>query len=316
MEKSRTVVLLIDVEPDDRTPDGPNGGWSGAQASLPLFEDLRQKLAERTSRPVRFNWFLRMDPQIERIWGDPRYIAKALPRLFEDAARHGDGLGIHPHLWRWHDTHRTWFNDFASDHWAKECFRVSFQAFQDVVGEPAKACRFGDHFLSETAVAEMEAAGIQADLTLEPGLPTEPAYEDPFATACLPDFRIAPAEPYRPAPGDYLRPGTGAGARNIWMLPLTMTEPYWRRIRRRPWITKAPQSPNLVLPSRIMAPFLKRAVHSQPLLVLAVRAGDLATNINRTHFLQNMESLITAPEITNCEFTDPETALRLSVSAV
>jgi hypothetical protein len=308
----RPLVIVMDVEPDERKPQTSTGGWSGVLDTIPRFEDMRRRFAEKTGAPVRFNWYLRMDPQIEQVWGDPRWIAQAAPQLFETAEKHGDHMGIHPHMWRWDESRRDWYSDIGDVEWMRNCFQTARQAFTDVTGAPPVTCRFGDRYLSEAVVNEMDAAGIQVDVTLEPGLPDEKLFEDPLATGLLPDCRTAPRIPYQPESGNYLRTARdGGAARKLWMLPMSTTPPYWRWIRRRPGIGRFSQSPSLVLAPRRIGMHLAREISrggSAP-LVFTVRGGDLSNGDMLQHFTENVRLIEQAPGLDRCEFTTPQAAV-------
>lgn len=90
MHERRSVLFLIDVEPDARkTPDAA-GGWEGSESALEYLEDMRSKLEEATGVRVQLNWFLRADPQIERTWGRADWVAEACPRIIRTIVDHGD----------------------------------------------------------------------------------------------------------------------------------------------------------------------------------------------------------------------------------
>ena len=179
-----------------------------------------------TDTSVRFNWFLRADPQVQGSWGAAHWVADACPQLIETIERRRDHCGIHPHLWRWDPRRATWFNELSDPGWAAECLQTSIAAFQRLFGRVPEASRFGDRWLSQPAVELLQASGIRFDLTIEPGLPDEPVFDDPRATGRLPDYRAAPREPYRPSSGDFLVPLRGAAsAEALWMVPVTTTRP-------------------------------------------------------------------------------------------
>jgi len=61
-------VLTVDVEPDGRD-EHPAGTWHGFVACAQMLERARPRLRELTGAAVAFNWFLRMDPQVEALCG-------------------------------------------------------------------------------------------------------------------------------------------------------------------------------------------------------------------------------------------------------
>ena len=90
------VVLAIDIEPDGR-PAGADDPIvvDGFHATMEWLEELRPRLEAATAHPVRFAWFVRMDPQIAQLGGRADAVATAvMPQLME-LRRRGDGIGIH-----------------------------------------------------------------------------------------------------------------------------------------------------------------------------------------------------------------------------
>src|SRR5262245_15611630 len=66
----RPVLLCVDVEPEGRAidPEAPVD-WDGFEQVHEYLAGLRPRLAAATGHPAHFSWFLRMDPQIERVHG-------------------------------------------------------------------------------------------------------------------------------------------------------------------------------------------------------------------------------------------------------
>ena len=307
----RSILLLIDVEPDPRKTRGDADEWAGSCKALSYLDALRTRIEKRTHRKVLFNWFIRADPQIEKTWGRADWVCKACPQLMRTIKEHGDGCGIHPHLWRWDASRFEWFNDFSDPNWVLECLHTAIRGFERIFDSSPEMCRFGDRWLNQNAIELMRAFGIKYDFTLEPGLPEEPVFDDPHATGWLPDYRNAPREPYHPSKENFLFPDlTDADGNPLWMVPLTTTATFWKLIRRRPYLIKTSYSPNLSLPLSYVWPHLKSqlAVKTKLPLVIVLRTGDLGKTTCLENFLHTAEQLLNEPRITNCEFTRPENA--------
>jgi len=308
----RSVLLLIDVEPDVRKPRGDSGGWRGTQKALRHIEDLRRQLEDQMRVRVEFNWFLRADPQIRKIWGKADWVAEACPQLLRTIEDHDDYCGIHQHLSRWSPQRGEWFNELNDPKWTAECLQTSLEAFRGIFHRAAEACRFGDRWLNQNAVELMEASGIRYDLTVEPGLPDEPVFDDPHATGRLPDYRGTPREPYQPSPGNFLVPEGGEkNGSAFWMVPLSTTQPVWRLMRRPPYLLKASRPPNLSLRSSYVWPHLRTQLDliTNVPLTMVVRSGDLATGHFLRNFLRTTRQLVKHPGLAACEFTNPATAV-------
>ena len=299
-------MLLIDVEPDDRKTKSGESGWESSEAAFERLESLRAQFEHATGRPVRYNWFLRCDPQIEKTFGRADYVAEACPRIVRRAREGGDAAGIHIHLWRWSERHNRWYNDLGDRAWVEHCVATSIDAFTEIFGEPPLMSRYGDRWLSHEAVDVIRAAGIRYELTLEPGMPGEAIHDDPHATGSLPDLRGAPREPFRPSKSNYLQP-TDLG--DFWMIPVTTSPLHWRLVRRAPWLMRASRSPNLALATHHVWPNLKAQLDrpsSQP-LVIVFRSGDLSNRGFLSNFERTTELLVRHPALAWCEFATPDT---------
>ena len=189
---------------------------------------------------------------------------------------------------------------------------ASIAAFQRLFGRVPEASRFGDRWLSQPAVELLQASGIRFDLTIEPGLPDEPVFDDPRATGRLPDYRAAPREPYRPSSGDFLVPLRGAASADaLWMVPVTTTRPVWRLTRWPPWVVKASRPLNLALRSSYVWPHLRAQLETTTAvpLVVVVRTGDLGRPRFARNFRRTTRAMLAHPGLARCEFTDPPTAV-------
>ena len=305
---TRSILLLIDIEPDPRKTRGTSGEWAGSQTALPHVEALRRKIEKRSGRPVLFNWFVRADPQVEKSWGRADWFTKACPQIVRTIKEQGDGCGIHPHLWRWDARRGEWYNDFNDPNWTAECLHTAIQAFEEVFGRSPDSCRFGDRWLNQNAVELMRASNIRYDLTIEPGMPDEPVFDDPHATGRLPDYRESPREPFRPSKNNFLIPETGeASGSALWMIPITTTTPAWHVLDRPPYLIKSSRSANLSLRASYVWPHLRSqlSLKTRLPLVIVFRTGDLAKSRCLENFLQTTEQLVQHASLADCDFTVP-----------
>lgn len=308
----RSVLLLIDLEPNARKTHGGLGGWEGSLRAMAHVQSLRRQLEDQTRVRVEFNWFLRLDPQVRKTWGKADWVAEACPQLLRTIEDHGDYCGIHPHLWRWNPRRGEWFNELNDPEWTAECLHTAIEAFRGMFCRPPEACRFGDRWLNQKAVDLMHAAGIRYDLTIEPGLPDEPIFDDPHATGWLPDYRGTPREPYQPSPENFMVPAPPEANGNLmWMVPLTTTPPAWRLMRRPPYLLKASRPPNLSLRSTYVWPHLRTQLNlvTDVPLTMVLRSGDLMTGHFLENFVQTTRQLVKHPALPGCEFTNPATAV-------
>ncbi len=168
-----------------------------------VFEHMRQwraRAEEVTGASVRLNWFFRMDHQIERCYGSASALAERFPTFLDAMREHDDGIGLHPHAFRWSATDRSWYSAYDSD-WLVENLHIGVRAFHDTFGSGPRLLRYGDGVLTNEVVDAAERAGVRFDLTLEPGRPTRPLSEPgEYANGLLPDWTQGASRAIRSRP--------------------------------------------------------------------------------------------------------------------
>jgi hypothetical protein len=219
------AVICIDVEPDPRSLDlGDRADWAGFERTFEDFGRFRVLLERATRSPVRFAWFLRMDPQIEQVYASAAWVASRYRREIRAIEEAGDALGLHIHPWRWDGSTRSWFADFADRAWGEHCVRLGFTAFARHFGRPCRMVRFGDRWLSDHVLGLSEKLGARYDLTAEPG--RGPAKIAEPSVGSTPDYSSTPRHPYRPSRRNHHRPGTWF-PRRLCMVPLSTGRLDW-----------------------------------------------------------------------------------------
>src|SRR5262245_6991100 len=98
------IVICIDIEPDERVfdPHEPKD-WLGFQTGWEPLQHWRTSLSRATGSPARFNWFVRVDPQIEYSHGTADWAITRYRPCFAAMLDVEDEIGLHPHSWRWCD---------------------------------------------------------------------------------------------------------------------------------------------------------------------------------------------------------------------
>lgn len=214
------ALVCVDVEPDTRQPDlNSRAGWKGFEESVRLFEELRG----RAGVVALFNWFLRMDPQVELAYGSARWAAERYGARLEALRVAGDEVGLHTHAWR--RVGGGWVTDHGDQAWVSECVRVSFDAYERAFGRACRSFRFGDGWMNEETFALVESLGALYELTLEPGRrPLAGEAREGDCKGRFPDYAKVPREPYRPAREDFRE----RGERGVWVIPVsTALLPHW-----------------------------------------------------------------------------------------
>jgi hypothetical protein len=212
------VLFCIDAEQDEFMPAlGQPRPWTTCATVLASIESLRAALTSACGSPVRFNWFVRADPQIERVYGDASWGLKAFRSNWLRLAR-CDELGLHPHLQRWELAGQRWTCPSDDAAWSKHCIERAVEAFHTVLNLAPVSMRCGNRYVSRAVLQRAGELGVRFDLTSEPGYPGRSDAAASLVGPC-PDYRRWPTSPYRPDPDDISIPAIAPGALP-WIVPL------------------------------------------------------------------------------------------------
>jgi hypothetical protein len=305
----RPILLLVDVEPDERHCTAGDG-WRGTRLVLEELERARALWRRITKEEVALNWFLRSDPQIETTWRCRNQIEIVFPRFVRHLRQGADFAGIHPHFWRWNPSQQRWHNDFAGAEWKEKCLRNAIDGFVQMLGYRPLASRFGDRWIDQTLVDLLLREGIRYDLTLEPGAPARRLFDD--TGSALPELPHEPLHPFRPQSTNFLQPRpAGTPGPDLWMIPVSMTPPAWGLVRNVPPLRRFRRTCNLVLWPRLMQRFVasELASESKEPLVLVMRSGDLANPRYLSNFMAMIDLISKHPGLPGCRFTTVPDAL-------
>lgn len=316
---SLPVLLVVDVEPDERHPvPGSEAAWEGFELAWRLLAELRAGLAAATGEPALLCWYLRLDPQIEAVHGDPAWIVDRYRERFDVAGDLGDELGIHPHAHRWSADRGAWCIDHGDADWVRHCLESSLDVYETVFGRPCCSHRYGDRFFSQRIADTLQRRSVHFDLTLEPGRPElRGLIAGEIGTGAIPDMTGCPRTPYHPAREEYRM--RGDDPRALWMVPLTtvalpsLLGAAARALRtRRGTGLEDPAVHNLSLGHRprLFRYLLGRALASRPShLALVLRTGDLVKPGVLARSRRNAASLVRVARQRPLRFTNPAGAV-------
>jgi hypothetical protein len=279
------AFLSFDVEPDNLGMRDGVADWDGYATYVELVETLRAPLREASGASPAFGWYFRMDPQIEAVYGRADHAVTGFPTLLDRLDRCGDVFGIHVHPIRWDEVGHRWFHEHADAEWIAGCVEAGFAAYRGAFGHPPTRHRFGNAFLSDAILQQVERLGVGVDLTVEPGTP--PTWWDGSLppNAATPDMVHAPTHPYRPSADDFCREDPDRDGPLV-VVPLSSASArfdkpgWWRALRAvRRGLRQPPQplNPWRAWPSPeaywdLVAGQL--ASMRQPYLALAIRTDD------------------------------------------
>lgn len=314
------VLLVIDVEPDGFFVDpDARAPWQGFEQAWTWAQSARLRIAEATGAPAQFCWGVRLDAQVERVYGSAAWPLQHYEPQFADFLQHGDALGVHTHVYRWDEPLGSWVIEQGDPRWVEHNLHLSVRTFEQVLGRRCDFFRFGDRWMSDAAMTLLDELGARFDLTLEPGRAQVPSYHPGKpSTGFVPDQRGVPSRPYRPARGQFRRhdparrdglveiPVTTAVVRplvRLWARPTPACALEWLKHRLRPWIDTA----GLYHEPRRFRSLVDVALESgAPYLSLPVRTDSFSRNLQTGDLDRSMALLLAHPLASRFEFTTPE----------
>ena len=323
--KTLPVIVCLDVEPDEREIDSKaKTDWKGFEGTSRFFVNLRPRLMEVTGAPVKFSWFCRMDPQIERTYGLPWWVVWRYRDIIKELEAAGDEIGLHTHAWRWDDARQRWITDYGDQKWVTHCVRTSFEAYLKAFGRPCLSFRFGDHWMNNETVGLLESLGVRFDLTIEPGMRAKPGLVlGELQTGSLPDYTGTPRQPYRPSQQDYRKPSRN-GARDLWAIPVSTGREEVSRAGRLASLKRAaaafgvprrgsPSTLNLSLRASQFSNMMDRLlnVHRVQYLAPSVRTDVCADQTSKANLEQNIAFMLSHPQVDRFAFVTPAEAIEL-----
>ena len=120
------ILIAIDAEPDgvfisptERVP------WTGVEKSRTVVRKWREDLEQATGRAVHFIWLLRMDFQVEKVYGSSRWGVDRYGGFLEEMRRQGDEVGLHVHPYRLADSGDSFIADFGDQDWVEHCIQLA-----------------------------------------------------------------------------------------------------------------------------------------------------------------------------------------------
>ena len=323
------ILFCIDVEPDERfAADRASTLWQGFEAAYAYLTPLRKTLQDATGSPVRFNWFFRVDPEVEHIYGRVTWPLEHYASYLRDFMARNDGIGLHTHAYR-RDSTRGWVIDHGNQPWIDHCLRVSFEGFEAVLGRPCHTFRFGDRFMNNATMAELERLGVRYDMTAEPGTRAVAALNltEPH-TGSIPSYEGMEHQPYAPAHEDFRKPGTPR-SRTVTVIPMSSAflpaewfpEPWHAPVTRRllrSWgrrieRTRPHETANLARPHRHVRYVVEHMLETldRPYLALVIRSSTARKARLRPEMEASLRYLTEHPRVREFVFTTPPEALHL-----
>jgi len=162
--------------------------------------------------------------------GDTAFVATAFESFWRERLAAGDEVGWHPHLWRYSERHRLWYQETRDIDWMASCLRDGHTALARHFR--ILTAKSGWTFHTNDTMRIFEELGVAADLSALPGM----SYAAAIPGSDLPlgcfDWERTPQEPYLPNPADYQRPAVRRGRSIVEIPNWTFPTGRIRNIRR------------------------------------------------------------------------------------
>lgn len=221
MTQAIPIIFCIDVEPDEFTPEPDRPvPWSGFEAFVARVPSVRAVFEAATGSAVHFSWFIRADPQVQRIYGSAGWAFAHYGRVLHKLRAEGDEIGLHAHAARQSEVSDGWIEDFGSQEWISECVTRACDAYAESSGVSCRSLRLGNHFMNEATSDLVERLGVRFDLTPEPGAKARRLLGGRLVmTGELPDYSSIERSPYRRSQASFRQRDDGRDG--LWVVPLS-----------------------------------------------------------------------------------------------
>lgn len=292
------VIFSIHVEPDERVIPYQKKRWLGYENLHSFLNTFRTKLENATGKPVQFNWLFRLDPQIKEVYGSYDWALKHYSKLIDESKTLGDDFGVHIHSWRPHRSwfRRTWIADFSDETWIKECVQNAHETFYKHFKFLPTYFSFGDHFMTDKLLSQLEDLDFRCDVTMHPMRPRIKRFvEKELSVGFLPGFENTPRKPFKPSQADFTKPIEG-DERKIWQIPVSVAS-------SKTSGQDYPEKLLLGIPFDRIPKIVEDALSlSYPYLLAEMRTDVRMDQYNRTQFELALEYLLHHSSIKDMNF--------------
>jgi len=203
------LALTIDVDPDGLSGTTVNRralSW-GSLARVDELFDVLDDIGARIDARIPITWFVRADGQLRDAFGGCGWLLENQRKLWVTAARRGDELGWHPHLYRCGDDDEPEL--ITSPSAAVDEIERLWNELADYDFFKPVSFRNGEGWHCPETFAAVERLGFEFDSTAIPG--RRAAAPHPM------DWTDSPNRPYYPSATNLRRAGA---ARDLLEMPL------------------------------------------------------------------------------------------------
>ena len=171
---------------------------------IPRARERFNSIHDSEDKPPVFSWCLRVDYQIQKIYGAYNYILSEHKDFFLELERDGDELAWHPHFWNYDEGSNCWYQDCFDTDWQVRMLREAHAAYMEVFYGRARSVRMGWDYHNNETFAALQELGVEVDFSGIPGLRIQPK-NNQVRSANFFDWSLSPNRPFFPANADYRR---------------------------------------------------------------------------------------------------------------
>lgn len=215
MTRPLPIALTFDLDPDvfdesiSPTEARTKISWRGVHEGIPLIRERLAALADERGVEPRPSWFVRVDNQIEAIWGRPGYLLEAHAGLFEELCSADEEIALHPHLYRRQDAGWVQETDPSALYEKLEMALLDMRA----LGYAPRTVRIGEAYGANALMEAFDRLGLAYDSTAMAGRRRVDGER-------LIDWEPTPHCAFHPSCADHRIPGKPA--RRVVELPMSM----------------------------------------------------------------------------------------------
>jgi hypothetical protein len=176
--KKLFIVIGCDTDPDRQDFIDFNAGdklsWRGMTEGIPETKSAVSDITDSNGKSPVFTWLMRADEQIKIICGDFNSVLEENKKLIQDLEKSGDEIGWHPHLYKYDEKHKVWYQELFDVDWQCEVLESAYNSFnKSIPGRPVSV-RTGWIYHNNSTMKKLDRLGVKVDFSAAPGLKTNP----------------------------------------------------------------------------------------------------------------------------------------------
>lgn len=210
------LMLLVGCDCD---PDRPRYGgvrydvhhgqqrWRGISEGITALREVLGKIGKTSGIQPKIIFCIRSDLQMKEWYGSAGWMLEEYRSLWRELEDEGHEIAWHPHLWRWSERSRCWYQEVEDAEWIVQCLETGHADFAAKWGKKPFTCHMGWTFHNNISMHAISRLGLRMDFSASPEVffPGGPGAAGTVFDNRI-DWRGTPQSWYRPSQTDYRRP--------------------------------------------------------------------------------------------------------------